>query len=225
MQPLSKIFIPATGVQQWSQFLADPDRQWRQGYSARTLAHSWQEAFGFPAEVNSVLSSVFPEIELLFAFPEHQVPLPGGARSSQNDIWALARSHNQLVSITVEGKVSEPFGPTIHEWQAESSPGKTKRLAYLLSLLELPSTPESLRYQLLHRTASAILEAKRFNAVHAVMLVHSFSRSKEWFADYAAFVTLMGGTASINSVASVGSKSQVSLHFAWVQGNTDYLNK
>ena len=222
---MSKIYLPATHVQQWSQFLADPDRQWRQGYSARTLAYSWQEAFGFPAEVNSVLSSVFPEIELLFAFPEHQVPLPGGGHSSQNDIWALAHSHDQLVSITVEGKVSEPFGPTIHEWQAASSPGKTKRLAYLLSLLELPSPPESLRYQLLHRTASAIIEARRCNAVHAVMLVHSFSRSEEWFADYADFVTLMGGTASINSVVSVGSKSGVSLHIAWVQGNTDYLNK
>ena len=107
---------------------------------------------------------MFPKIDLLLALPEHQVHLPGGARPSQNDIWALGRSQDQLVSIAVEGKVSEPFGPTIREWQAESSAGKTRRLAYLLSLLELPSTPESLRYQLLHRTASAIIEARRFKS-------------------------------------------------------------
>ncbi|MFA7012304.1 MAG: hypothetical protein WC202_05045, partial [Desulfobacterales bacterium] len=47
--------------------------------------------------------------------PEHKVPLPGGSRSSQNDIWVLARSKGQLISIAVEGKVSETFGPTVQE--------------------------------------------------------------------------------------------------------------
>jgi hypothetical protein len=222
---LTNIYIPASNAEQWAQFLAEPVKHWRQGYSARTLAYSWQEASGFPTEVGSVLASQFPAAELLLALPEHKVPLPGGSRSSQNDIWVLARSEGKLISIAVEGKVSEPFGPTVQEWQVESSPGKAERLSYLLKLLGLFSVSESMRYQLLHRTASAIIEAQRFNATYAVMLVHSFSQSSEWFQDYAAFVALMGGTATENGIVSVGSRSGVQLHLAWVRGNAHYLSK
>lgn len=222
---MSRIYVPASSAEEWAQFLAEPVKHWRQGFSARTLAYSWQEAVGFPPEVGSVLAPEFPSPELLLALPEHKVPLPGGSRPSQNDIWVLARCNGQLISIAVEGKVSEPFGPTVQEWQAESSPGKTERLAYLLSVLGLLSVPDTTRYQLLHRTASAIIEAKRFNAVHAVMLVHSFSQSSEWFQDYAAFVALMGGSAEENRMSSVGSRSGVSLHLAWVRGNASYLGK
>ena len=159
------------------------------------------------------------------ALPEHQVPLPGGSRPSQNDIWVLARSEGDLISIAVEGKVSEPFGPTLEEWQAESSSGKSNRLTYLLGLLGLSSVPDTTRYQLLHRTASAVIEAQRFNATHAVMLVHSFSQSSERFQDYAAFVSVMGGSAVENRMVSVGSRSGISLHLAWVRGNAGYLSK
>lgn len=222
---MSRIYVPATSAEQWAQFLAEPVKHWRQGYSARTLAYSWQEAAGFPAEVGAVLSSSFPAVELLLAIPEHRVPLPGGSRPSQNDIWALARSESGLISIAVEGKVAEPFGPTVQEWKAESSPGKSERLAFLLTLLGIPEVPDSVRYQLLHRTASAIIEAKRFHATHAVMLVHSFSQSSDWFQDYAAFVTLMGGSAAENTMVPVGSRSGVSLHLAWVRGDAAYLGQ
>lgn len=222
---MSKIYIQTSNAEQWAQFLAEPVKHWRQGYSARTLAYSWQEASGFPSEVASVLAPQFPSAELLLALPEHQVPLPGGSRPSQNDIWVLARSDGRLISIAVEGKVSEPFGPTVQEWQTESSSGKSERLAYLLTLLGLSSVPYTIRYQLLHRTASAIIEAQRFTATHAVMLVHSFSQSSEWFQDYAAFVSLMGGVAVENGMVSVGCRSGVLLHLAWVHGNAHYLTK
>lgn len=222
---MSKIYVPTTGADDWKQFLADPDKHWRQGYSARTLAYSWQEAAGFPAEVAEVLARQFPSIELLLALPEHKVPLRGGSRASQNDIWVLARSEGQLVSIAVEGKVSESFDKTVGEWKTDSSPGKSERLEYLRDILGLPSVPEDVRYQLLHRTASAIIEAKRFNAAHAVMLVHSFSKTDEWFDDYARFVALMGGTATKNGIVSVGVRSGVPLYLAWVSGNPTYLDK
>jgi hypothetical protein len=222
---LSKIYIPTSNAEQWTQFLADPVKHWRKGYSARTLAYSWQEADSFPSEVQTVLASQFPAIELLLAIPEHQVPLPGGSSPSQNDIWALARSQGQLVSIAVEGKVSEPFGPTVQEWQLEASSGKSDRLSFLLQVLGISSVPEVTRYQLLHRTASAIIEAQRFNAESAVMLVHSFSQSNEWFQDFAALVSLMGSNAIENGIVSVGNRSGVMLHLAWVRGNAAYLRK
>ena len=224
---MSKIYIPAVNAEQWAQLLADPVKHWQQGYSARTLAYSWQEASGFPVEVQAVLANQFPDIELLLAFPEHQVPLPGGSRPSQNDIWVLARSAGKLISIAVEGKVSETFGPTVQEWRTEASPGKSERLNFLCGQLGIQSdVPNALRYQLIHRAASAVIEATRFGAAHAIMLVHSFSQSSEWFQDYEAFVSFLGGNAvSENTIVPVGVRSGISLHLAWVCGDARYLSK
>ncbi len=77
----------------------------------------------------------------LLALPEYQVPLPGGARPSQNDIFILARSDIDLVTIAVEGKVKEPFGPTISEWLIKASSGKHVRLKFIQDLLELGDQP------------------------------------------------------------------------------------
>jgi hypothetical protein len=41
---MSQIYLPASTPDLWAQFLAEPVKQWRTGYSARTLAYSWQEA-------------------------------------------------------------------------------------------------------------------------------------------------------------------------------------
>jgi hypothetical protein len=177
-------------------------------------------------EVREALSTSphFADIQLLLAIPEHQVPLPGGSRPSQNDIWALGRTGETLVSIAVEGKVAEPFGPTLDEWLSEPSTGKTERIDYLCKQLGLNTAlPGNIRYQLLHRAASAVIEAKRFFASHAVMLVHSFSQSDEWLQDYADFVSLFGGTATINHVVSAGSPGGVQLHLCWVRGDKRYL--
>jgi len=225
---MSKIYIPTTSPDQWKQLLADPEKHWQKGYSARTLAKCWQSAEGFPEEIRATLStfSCFDKIEMLLALPEHKVSLPGGSSPSQNDIWVLARAGDDLVSIAVEGKVSESFGPTIKKWRTDSSPGKDERLKYLCDKLGLEQPlPDKLRYQLLHRTASAIIEAERFNASHAVMLVHSFSQSDECFQDYKDFVALFGKKASVDQFVSVGTRGNVSLHFAWVRGEVSFLEQ
>jgi hypothetical protein len=224
---MNAIYIPASNAEQWAPFLAEP-KHWCKGRSARTLAYSWQEAQGFPDEVASVFrgSSHFSDIQLLLAVPEHQVALPGGARPSQSDIWALARSDTSLVSIAVEGKVDETFGPTLAEWLVEASPGKATRLAFLQEQLTLPGVlPGAVRYQLLHRTASAIIEARRFCATKAIMLVHSFAPAKDWFEDYSAFAGLFGVDAQPDRVLSAGNCAGVDLHLAWVSGNHEYLSR
>jgi len=59
---------------------------------------------------------LFHSIEFLLGIPEHQVSLPGGSTASQNDIYVLAKSsRDELISIAVEGKVSEPFGDLVSE--------------------------------------------------------------------------------------------------------------
>ena len=226
---MGKILIPSNGPADWQQFLAEPTKQWKRGYSARTLAHCWHDTEGFPKDVYGVLSAAgpFQGIELLIAIPEHQVPLPPfRAQASQNDIWVLARCPTGLVSITVEGKVGEPFGPTIKEWMSNPSPGKKERLDYLVKMLKIDTAFLSdIRYQLLHRTGSAIIEAQRFFAPHAVMMVHSFSQDDQWFEDYAKFVRLFGVESIRDKLVNAGNINGIQLHFSWVRGNKKYLSE
>lgn len=198
---MTKILIPASRADDWAQLLAEPVKHWKVGYSARTLAHAWQDADGFPAEVAAAFETneTLRGVSMLFGIPEHQVSLPGGSTKSQNDIWVLAKTDGDLVSIAVEGKVSEPFDRTVAEWLESGTPGKTVRLQFLKDTLGLQEVPDSIRYQLLHRTASAIREAERFHASHAVMVVHSFSPTQAWFEDYQAFVALFVSVSSAPS--------------------------
>lgn len=223
---MGKVLIPATGVEDWRKLLADPVKQWKWGHSAKATAHCWQKADGFPRRVKSVLSKSpdLAGLEALVVIPEHQVPLPGGSRPSQNDVWVLAGTRSDLVSIAVEGKVSEQFGPTVSEWYSQPSPGKKKRLQYLCDELGLDCPPDGdVRYQLLHRTVSALIEARRFHARHAVMVVHSFSQEHEWFGDYERFLSLFKVQAVVNKVVRACRRGKVILHFAWVCGQKRYL--
>lgn len=227
---MNKIYIPSKGAESWKEFLAEPDKQWKSGYSARSLAYCWEEAKGFPKDVLSVFKNsdygLFHSIEFLLGVPEHQVPLPGGRTASQNDIYVLAKSGEDLVSITVEGKVSEPFGDLVAEWSKEMTSGKRIRLEYLFNKLGLAGRDvNSIRYQLLHRTASAIIEAERFCAKHALMLVHSFSQSHEWFEDYAVFAELFGVEAKLESISYAGKCADIDLYLGWVTGEAENLQK
>ena len=214
-------FVPTEGPKSWKALLAEPERHWRDYYSAKSIAESWEEAKGFPQSVKDAFSSssVLQDLEFLCGFPEHKVPLPGGNRPSQNDIFVLARNtHNQLVSMTVEGKVSEPFGQYVSDWLGNNpSDRKRKRLQFLAQCLEVELCDlDEIRYQLLHRTASAIIEAKRFSAPIAVMLVHSFSDSREGLEDYHAFVKLLGAEGRVNGVTHIDRKASPDLYLAWV---------
>ena len=228
---MNKIFIPSTGPKDWKSLLAEPDKQWKTGYSAKALAYCWEEANGFPECVRRVFVKsgieLFQNIELLLAFPEYKVPLRGGRRPSQNDIFVLARGNDQLVSIMVEGKVSEPFGETIAKWKLKNSKGKQQRLKYLCDELQLQQEQiDYVRYQLLHRTASAMIEAERFKAENALMLVHSFSQSDDWFEDYQQFAALFGlGGTTPDSLTYAKNIRGIELYLSWVRGDKKYLGK
>ncbi len=165
---------------------------------------------------------------MVLGIPEHKVDMPPkGGRPSQNDLYVLAKSGADLVSIAVEGKVNESLGPLVSEWAADLTPGKKERLNYLINILGLGDIDISnIRYQLLHRTASALIEAERFCARHAVMLVHSFSQEHKWFNDYSDFVKLFGPDADLNSLVYVGNRNQtIPLYLGWIVGGAEYLDK
>ena len=205
-----------------------PREHWRSGYSAKALAHSWEEADDFPCEVKQVLSEcpfpILQDVQPLLAFPEYEVLLPGGRKGSRNDIFVLGKSKGQLITITVEGKVSESFDETVSEWLEGASRGKRIRLKYLRSRLGLSDEPlGKIRYQLIHRTASALILAERFNASAALMLVHSFSQEHERFKDYLRFLALFGQSGTPHSVSSVGKRNGTETYLSWVVGNERYL--
>lgn len=226
---MSRILAFSTGPDDWRAFLADPDKHWRTGYSARTLAHCWEAADGFPPEVADALCSSDPlllDLAPILAVPEFKVPLPGGVRASQNDIFVLARSAAGPVALMVEGKVAESFGPTLGEWFAQPSRGKVQRLRFLLRTLGLPSRPpDSVRYQLLHRAASAVLTGEQYRAVAAVMLVHSFSAEFVGWGDYRAFLALFGVQAQRGVLQRLESPSSIPLFAAWAVGEQSFLQR
>ena len=217
---MSAIYVPSAGPDSWRRFLVHPDRQWVTGYSARTLAHSWEATGGLSEEVRAALEAVVTSPRLLLALPEHKTALPGGRRESQSDVFALIRSDEHLIAATVEGKVDEPFGPTVAEWLQDASAGKRVRLEAVCRLLGLSSELDGgVRYQLLHRTASAVIEAERFAAGAAAMIVHSFSPDARWFDDYARFTALFGVTAAIGSALQVRTPAGKPLYLAWAAGD------
>jgi len=225
-----QILIPAKSPLDWKPLLAQPDLHWKAGKSAWATAHAWQLSSGFPVRVREVLAlSEAPSVkgvEPLLAVPEQEVALPGGTRASQTDLWVLGRCDEtgEMVSIAVEGKVSESFGPTMAEWMREPSEGKRERLAYLQDVLGVQPTLED-RYQLVHRTASALLLARRFNAKHAVMLVHSFSSADEHFSDFERFASLFSVRVGIDQIGVAASRAGTTLHLAWVRGDPQYLGE
>lgn len=74
----------------------------------------------------------------------------------------------------------------------------------------------NVRYQLLHRTASAIIEARRFTANNTLMLVNSFSEAYELFVDFVVFARLYGIDAQPNRIVYASSFDGVNLYLGWI---------
>ncbi|SRR6266568_757386 len=217
------IVVPTKSVLDWKRRLAQPKKQWRDKYSAKALARAWESAKGLPPEIRALLRSL-GDIELLFAIPEYDVALPGGARPSQSDVFALARTHDGLVVVMVEGKVAESFDATLERWQKNASPGRMRRLAFLKNTLGLTADlPPGVRYQLLHRAASAVIEASRFHAGDAVLVIHSFSPKRASYDDYQTLLGLFGKRASPGQMVALGTASGIRLWAGWAQGDPRFL--
>ena len=217
---VTRIYLPSTGASEWRRLLADPEKHWRHGYSAKAAADRWEAADGLPVEIErQFVAAQLGPCELLLALPEFKTPLPGGGRASQTDVFTLVSTNRGVFACGIEAKVAESFGPTVEDWLKDTSPGKIERLAFLCRLLGLPDSPPlTLRYQLLHRTAAALIEAKRFGCAGAAMLVHSFSKDRMWFADFKAFATALGATVALDAPALIAAPNGLPLLLGWACG-------
>ena len=194
----------------------------------------WEEAVesmpnGLPSEVSEIVGT---ETRLILAIPEHKVPIPGGSAPSQSDVFALLAMEDGTCTLTVETVRDESFGPLIHQWQETKANRGEDRLTALCNELDVEYPPPAdLRYQLFHRTVSAIYEADRFNANTAAMIVHSFfpegeDQDKDGFSDFAAFCGLLGLTGVEKSKPMWTTLSTGrDLLIGWAEGDAKYLRQ
>jgi MFS family permease len=98
--------------------------------------------------------------------------------------------------------------------------GKQRRLAALLKTLGMPpgTAADHLRYQLLHTTAAAVIEARRFNARDAMMVVHAFGGHGGGYDAYAEFADAIGATPERGHITLARDAGMVRLSVGWIDG-------
>jgi hypothetical protein len=225
---MSRYYIPTLGPTDWRRLLANPTTQWRRTKSAFEMAVCWEAARdlnrGLPPEIASAVDSIshLAGASLIFGVPEHQVHFEGGGHPSQSDLWGLLGVSSGLVSFTIEAKAGEKLDDIVEVWlgkKATDRTNKPERLVALKRHLGIPGEDVSrIRYQLLHRTASALKEAERCKAQFALMIVQSFNRvaDEQSWEDFCAFAELMNSTAAEGSIAASARKTNVPLLLGWV---------
>lgn len=219
MPKLTRIAVPLLKPEDVIPHLGKPTH-WKQGRSAKAVADSWFAANDLPPRVREVVEQA-PELkgaELIDAWLERYTDL-GDRRgsASQTDLLAVLGIGGELAVMGVEAKVTESFGPLVSEWIGNGGEGKEDRLRQLCDLLGFDrENVGDLRYQLFHRTAAAIIEARRYRGSMAVMLVHSFCEQATGLIDFLAFFERMGiagvGRDRLSEPATVGG---VKLWVAW----------
>jgi hypothetical protein len=223
---MGRLCISTRGIGSWRERLANPDRQWKRGFSAFESAVSWELAdsnntSGLPEPIADLFrDSHYGHPILMLAVAEHKVDLPGGSAASQSDVWAVVKTSVGMVSLTVEAKANETFGDDILEnWLVAggtqaSIDNRKLRFDYIRS--HLPSSDSFLpvRYQLLHRCAASVIEAKRFGFQHAAFVVQAFNTPSDGFEEYSVFCRALSIPAKRGFLvtASVGD---ISLGIGW----------
>jgi len=211
---MSQLFISTRGVANWRERLAHPDRQWRRKYSALETSVSWESAASDPCGLPQPIADLFSGAGyttpvLLLAVAEHQVALDGGDAASQCDVWAIVKTSLGLLSLSVEAKAREPFGDhSLEEWleageTQQSRANRAARWSHVRS--HLPDAPSfgQIRYQILHRCAAAVIEARRFGFTHAAFVVQAFGTPDKSFLHYKAFCDAIGVAAERDHMSTV----------------------
>jgi hypothetical protein len=217
------IYAPTAGLSTWKNGLEDPDKQWVRTKSAFETAVFWECGSMEPRGLHPNLIALLEQeqalegCDLVASFPAHRVHVPDGVPPSQSDIWVILRTYVGLVSLVIEGKAGEGFAETVGEWRKEASAEKDKRLAFLCEQLGLTKQPsDEIRYQLLHRTVSALLEAERVDAAIAAMIIVSFTDDPRSRDDFGAFTSVLGGPVSSGQLRRMPSVQNRPLFLGWL---------
>jgi Domain of unknown function (DUF6946) len=160
------------------------ERQWEDGRSEKELARSWfRKEFACPPEEMRVLLERAFRAEIAFdeAKPECVIKLDVFAGEHRNcDLVVLCNVGAKRMVINVEAKADEPFGRVIGEYYDRKTgsgskvPARIRQLSQALFGREPDEAIRNLRYQLLHATAAALVEAAASGAELGLFLVHEF---------------------------------------------------
>ena len=219
MTKLPRVHLPIGKPEDVIGHLGKPSH-WKQGRSAKSLADGWFTANDIPGPVRAVLdqSPRLRDARLVDAFLERQTDLEDDRPSaSQTDLLAILSLGTELALLGVEAKVTETFGDYVRTW-LDGGPGKETRLGQLCERLGLDrEVALDLRYQLLHRTMATVLEARRYCAPRAVMMVQSFCESSSGLEDFVAFGRALGFEGlGLNQLSEEIIVFGVSLQLGWV---------
>jgi len=224
---MKRILVPTQTGADWQRLLAKPEAHWKPGASAMTAAASWEAAAcALPPEISNLLESSREPLltgqRLLVAMPEWPVALPGGSTASNTDVLAICRNEQGLCVLGVEAKVFEDFGPLLSEKRAQAASGQQRRLEYLQRLLGVEHFEDTIRYQLLHRTASALLTAREFHARSAVMVVQAFDTPASQRLDFDAFRSVLRAVELAPFIYQVPNFQGPALFLAWCDGDAKF---
>lgn len=230
---MNRLHTATRGICSWREMLAKPDTQWERRYSAMETAVAWESAAaadrdnraGLPEPMAALLGTcLYKQPVLLLAIAEHKVPLVGRGGDSQCDVWALVGTAAGTVSLSVEAKAQEPFGKlnqSLLDWLSgeksdESRRNRQARWACVQS--HLPVAVDDgysvVAYQLLHRAAAAVIEARRFGLKHAAFVVQAFGSPAASFEEYAKLCRAMGLQANRGRM-EVATVEDVTLGVGW----------
>lgn len=188
-------------------------------------AVSWEVASnsksGLPEPIDKLFrDSNYGEPVLVFAVAEHKVDLPGGNAPSQCDVWAVVKTSVGMLSLTVEAKAREAFGDEVLEkWLVAggtegSISNRKTRWDYVRSHLPESVSFLQVRYQMLHRCAASVIEARRLGFQHAAFVVQAFNTPAKSFQDYAVFCQALKIPAARGSMGTT-SVDGISLSVGW----------
>jgi Domain of unknown function (DUF6946) len=222
---MNRLNIATRGIGSWRERLANPELHWKREFSAFETAVSWEFASnsesGLPGSIDKLFrESDYGEPTLVSAVAEHKVDLPGGNAASQSDVWAIVRTSLGMVSLTVEAKAKESFGDEILEgWLVAgetelSTNNRKKRWEYVQAHLPKSDSLLQVRYQILHRCAASVIEAKRLGFRHAAFIVQAFNTPANSFEDYAVFCKALEIPAVRGSMTTTSVRA-VSLGIGW----------
>jgi hypothetical protein len=111
----------------------------------------------------------------------------------------------------------EGFAETVGEWRRDAMAGKAERMAFLCEHLGLTKPPsDEIRYQLLHRTVSALLEAERVDASIAAMIIVSFTDDPQSKDDFGAFTSCLGMPIAPGQIGRIPTVENRPLFLGWL---------
>jgi hypothetical protein len=223
---MNRLHIATRGAGTWKERLVNPSLHWKREYSAFETAVSWELASksksGLPLPIHNLfVNSGYDEPTLIYAVAEHRVDLPPGAIApSQCDVWAVVKTSSGMLSLSVEAKAGEAFGDAILEKWLSSGDGEhsknNREIRWDYVRLHLPKSDlyEKVRFQILHRCAASVIEAKRLGFQHAAFVVQAFNTPDVSFQDYALFCKAVNLPAARGTMAKT-SVNGISLGVGW----------